>query len=62
MRMKLGEQLSPETAGITFETAGISPENEQISQRRNPAGSHSLRSLALDRSGSHVISELDFFD
>ena len=32
MRMRLGEPLSPETAGITFETAGISPENDQISQ------------------------------
>ena len=32
MRVRLGEQLSPETAGITLETAGISPENDQISQ------------------------------
>ena len=61
MRVRLGEQLSPETAGITFETAGISPENDQISQGRNPAGSHSLYSLALARSGSRSISELDFF-
>ena len=50
--VKLGEQLSPETAGITFETAGISPEIDQISQRRNPAGSHIIYSLALARSGS----------
>ena len=61
MRMRLGEQLSPETAGITFETAGISPENDQISQGRNPAGSHSLHSLTLARGGSRSISELDFF-
>ena len=60
MRMRLGEPLSPETAGITFETAGISPENEQISQGRNPAGSHIISSLALARSGSWIISELDF--
>ena len=62
MRMRLGEQLSPETAGITFETARISPEIDQISQGRNPAGSHIVCSLALARSGSYVISELDFFD
>ena len=61
MRMRLGEPLSPETAGITFENAGISPENDQISQGRNPAGSHNLYSLALARVGSWVISELDFF-
>ena len=61
MRVRLGEQLSPETAGITFETAGISPENDQISQGRNPAGSHSQHSLALARGGSRVILELDFF-
>lgn len=60
MRTRLGEQLSPETAGITFETAGISPENNQISQGRNPAGSHSLHSLALARGESYIISELDF--
>ena len=60
MRVRLGEQLSPETAGITFETAGISPENDQISQGRNPAGSHSLYSLALARGGSLIILELDF--
>ena len=60
MRMRLGEQLSPETAGITFETAGISPENDQISQGRNPAGSHSIYSLALARSWSYNMSELDF--
>ena len=61
MRVRLGEPLSPETAGITFETAGISPENDQISQGRNPAGSHSQHSLALARGGSRSISELDFF-
>ena len=61
MRMRLGEPLSPETAGIAFETAGISPENDQISQGRNPAGSHIVYSLALARGGSWVISELDFF-
>ena len=61
MRVRLGEPLSPETAGITFETAGISPENDQISQGRNPAGSHSLYSLALARGGSRSILELDFF-
>ena len=56
----MGEQLSPETAGIAFETAGISPENDQISQGRNPAGSHSICSLALARVGSRSILELDF--
>ena len=61
MRVRLGEPLSPETAGITFETAGISPENDQISQGRNPAGSHIIYSLALARGGSRVILELDFF-
>ena len=61
MRVRLGEQLSPETAGITFETAGISPENDQISQGRNPAGSHIICSLALARGVSLIISELDFF-
>lgn len=61
MRVRLGEQLSPETAGITFETAGISPENDQISQGRNPAGSHIAYSLALARGESLIISELDFF-
>ncbi len=60
MRMRLGEPLSPETARIAFENAGISPEIDQISQRRNPAGSHSIRSLALARGGSLAISELDF--
>ena len=54
MRVRLGEQLSPETAGI-------SPENDQISQGRNPAGSHIVYSLALARGVSWAISELDFF-
>ena len=61
MRVRLGEPLSPETAGITFETAGISPENDQISQGRNPAGSHIIYSLARARVERRIISELDFF-
>ena len=60
MRVRLGEQLSPETAGITFETAGISPENDQISQGRNPAGSHIMYSLALARVGVMLCQSLIF--
>ena len=61
MRVRLGELLSPETAGIAFETAGISPENDQISQGRNPAGSHIVCSLALARVSVMLCQSLIFF-
>ena len=61
MRVRLGEPLSPETAGIALEAAGISPENDQISQGRNPAGSHIVYNLALARGWSYDMSKLDFF-